>query len=302
MRRAVVEAQSDNMWKRQVGGELVSSIVAESASVNVEIIRRRSKGPISWSFQQPRPALFWFRSGVESLHLVIDGEKVDNKLNPSHDLGLIPAVHQVVGEFEVSEYVDYVVAFLDVNRLDHDLPGVFSRAVVGFGHPSIRRSLAGLASEAVDQDPYFDLYAEGWALQTLAQLARMSRTSPRRGDEYFGGLSALHLRVVREFVSAHRAESLTVAELAALCDLSPRHFLRAFKQSTGLSPMRYIIETRTEEAKRRLAGSNASVTTIAWESGYTHSQHFTTRFKKETGMSPSEFRRLARGEREDRAL
>lgn len=291
----MVDAPTDTTWERHVGGEVVSSIVAKSISVDIEIIRRRSSGPISWSFQQPRPALFWFRSGVESLHLVIDGKRVDNKLSATQDLGFIPAVHQVVGEFEVGEYVDYVVAFLDVSRLGDDLPDTFSRAVVGFGHQDIRQSLAALASEAVHQDRLFDLYAEGWTLQTLARLAGMGNRSSGSNGPYVGGLSASNLRMVRDFVAAHRADSVSVAELAALCDLSPRHFLRAFKQSTGLSPMRYIIEIRMEESKRLLANSNASITMIAFESGFTHSQHFTTRFKKETGMSPTEFRRIARG-------
>jgi AraC family transcriptional regulator len=112
---------------------------------------------------------------------------------------------------------------------------------------------------------------------------------PRRG-----GLSPFSLERVREFVHAHLAGPIRLGQLAAAAGLSPFHFARAFKLSTGLTPHAYVMRCRVEEAKRLLTTSALSVSEIARRSGFRGSSQLSTRFRSLTGSAPSDFRRLSR--------
>jgi AraC family transcriptional regulator len=52
------------------------------------------------------------------------------------------------------------------------------------------------------------------------------------------GLSARRLKAVLGFIREHLHAALTLRDLAAVAHLSPYHFARRFKESTGLSPHR----------------------------------------------------------------
>ncbi len=66
------------------------------------------------------------------------------------------------------------------------------------------------------------------------------------------GLTPFALKRVREYVASHLAGTIRLQQLAALAGLSPFHFSRAFKASTGLSPHAYVLHCRVSESKRLL--------------------------------------------------
>lgn len=108
------------------------------------------------------------------------------------------------------------------------------------------------------------------------------------------GLTPRALGRVREYVAAHLAGTIRLAQLAAVAGLSAFHFARAFKLSTGLSPHAYVVRCRIEEAKRLLATSTLPIAEIARRTGFRGSGQLSTRFRASTGSAPSAFRRLAR--------
>ncbi|GAF48327.1 helix-turn-helix domain-containing protein [Rhodococcus wratislaviensis] len=275
---------------REIGGELVSSLVASSASVQVEVLRRQSSRPIEWNFRQSRDALFWFRSGINRFTVSAADDAIATELSPRADLALIPADTDVHGEFDVGDYSDYVVVFLDRPTTTTNSFGLPRHPMIGFGHPEVRRSFARLATEAAQQDEFFDMLVEGWILQASAYLNRLSRPSAGTTSSFVGGLAPSSLRRVRHAIEDRLDEHISIAWLASISGLSSRHFLRAFRQSTGLTPQRYITEVRLRRAREMLASDTESITAIAFACGFTHSQHFTTWFKRETGLTPSHFR------------
>ena len=109
-----------------------------------------------------------------------------------------------------------------------------------------------------------------------------------------GGLAPCSLGQVREYVAAHLAGTIRLAQLAAVAGLSPFHFARAFKLSTGLSPHAYVVRCRIEEAKRLLVTSTLPIAEIARRTGFRGTGQLSTRFRASTGRTPSAFRRLAR--------
>jgi AraC family transcriptional regulator len=83
---------------------------------------------------------------------------------------------------------------------------------------------------------------------------------------------------------------LTLAEIAAVADLSTFHFLRVFKAATGRTPYRYLNGIRVEHARRYLERGDLSVTEVSRLCGFATPSRLATTFRQEVGLSPSAYR------------
>jgi AraC-like DNA-binding protein len=108
-----------------------------------------------------------------------------------------------------------------------------------------------------------------------------------------GALAGYKLRRVREFIDAHIGGAIRLGDMAAAAAVSPYHFHRVFKKTTGMTPRQYVVHARIERAKCLLTQSDLRLADIAGHSGFTDQSHFTTAFRKITSMTPKEFRNLA---------
>jgi AraC family transcriptional regulator len=161
--------------------------------------------------------------------------------------------------------------------------------------PLLTQLLRGIAQEldrpASDQDLFGDLATTLFGLQ-LARTHGVSGGATRRPRR--GGLTPFVLQRVREYVAAHLDSAIRLQRLAALAGLSPYHFSRAFKVSTGLSPHAYLLHCRLAEAKRLLSHSNAAVADIARRTGFSSTGQLSSRFRAAIGTTPTAFRSLTR--------
>ena len=82
----------------------------------------------------------------------------------------------------------------------------------------------------------------------------------------------------------------TEAEAARICGLSYHHFSAAFKKATSRSFKDYLLDLRLHNAKCKLLTTNATVTQIAFDTGFVSSSHFISLFRKHTGQTPKQFR------------
>ena len=83
--------------------------------------------------------------------------------------------------------------------------------------------------------------------------------------------------------------------LAALAHMSPYHFARLFKKSTGLPPHQYVIARRVERAKELLRDRDPlPLAEVAAETGFSSQSHFTRHFKRFVGVTPRQFQTDAR--------
>jgi transcriptional regulator GlxA family with amidase domain len=85
--------------------------------------------------------------------------------------------------------------------------------------------------------------------------------------------------------------------MAAAVGLDAFKFGRRFKQSTGMTPHRYVTRCRVRRAMKLLAQGDLGIVDIALEVGCACQSHFTSLFRKHTGTTPGVFRRVATGER-----
>ncbi|MBB6694843.1 helix-turn-helix domain-containing protein [Cohnella xylanilytica] len=98
---------------------------------------------------------------------------------------------------------------------------------------------------------------------------------------------------VKEYVSKHYQESITLADLAARFYLSPIYLSQLFKQRTGDTYLNYVVQVRIDRAKELLENTDLKVYEICQKVGYSDTQHFARLFERLTGSKPSEYRKRA---------
>lgn len=104
-----------------------------------------------------------------------------------------------------------------------------------------------------------------------------------------GSLAPHQLKRAIELLLANLNGSLGIIEIAQACNLTRSHFSRAFKLSTGLSPVEWRLRARLERAKELLATS-LSLAEVGLEAGFCDQSHFTRAFSRWTGKPPKVWR------------
>ena len=136
--------------------------------------------------------------------------------------------------------------------------------------PTTNAGSAGLPGAATLEGP-----SSGWV-------------GPGRGA--FGTLPWGRLRRVIEYIQQNLDKDLPLAELAALVYISPYHFARLFKRSTGVPPHRFVIRQRIARASAILATPELSIAQISRLVGFRTASHFSTVFRRVTGITPNGYR------------
>lgn len=94
----------------------------------------------------------------------------------------------------------------------------------------------------------------------------------------------------RQMIDSDLARGLTLEELADAVGISRSHFARLFRAEMGISPHRYQIHRRIEQAKRLLLDSPMELVDISMELGFCSQSHFTQVFNAHVGVPPRRFR------------
>lgn len=104
-------------------------------------------------------------------------------------------------------------------------------------------------------------------------------------------LSLSALQKVRSFIEANLHKRIVLEELSDIASLSPFHFNRAFKNTTGESPYQMVLERRLMAARRMLTKTDHSICDIALMTGFTSQSHLTDLLKRSIGVTPNRFRK-----------
>jgi AraC family transcriptional regulator len=105
-----------------------------------------------------------------------------------------------------------------------------------------------------------------------------------------GELPAYRLRRVAQYIHDNLQRELRLADLSAVVHMSPYHFARLFKRSTGVPPHQFLLRHRIDEARGLLAAQRVPIAEIARSVGFRTPSHFTTTFRRVTGVTPSAYR------------
>ncbi|MDO5292931.1 MAG: AraC family transcriptional regulator [bacterium] len=127
------------------------------------------------------------------------------------------------------------------------------------------------------------------------------------GSEWLYGFLIALLRIAEnaqaKSISSHISDAIlwmknnignqvSLEEMSQSLGISYAHFSRQFAKELGLSPLQYMTQLRVRHATHMLLYSDASVTEIASECGFSTSNYFTKVFKSTMKVTPSEYRRL----------
>lgn len=277
-------------YMRRVSGQTISNLTVETTVGRLEIFRRSSPGAdLDWDFCQPELTLFWHREGFKRMHGRVAGAHVDYRFVGGSNLSIFAPATEIHTTFDTHEKCDYVAAFFNRDALE-SRGFEFDWTRIAFQNESIQKNLTEICREAEQPDDLFELFAEGWAIQMLARIAKMASMGVDARVACKGGLPARTLKKLENFVRDNIAESISLDQMASVAQVSKRHFLRAFGESMGTTPHRFVLGLRIEEAKARLRTGTSSVTEIAFACGFTQPQHFSTTFRKLTGVTPLKYR------------
>jgi AraC-like DNA-binding protein len=97
-----------------------------------------------------------------------------------------------------------------------------------------------------------------------------------------------------DYVDTHLRLAPTLSAMALMAALSPSHFARKFRLSTGLSLQRFINRRRIAASIPLLQAHSDSLAGIALDLGFASQSHFTRLFSDTTGMTPAKFRKQHR--------
>jgi AraC family transcriptional regulator len=106
-----------------------------------------------------------------------------------------------------------------------------------------------------------------------------------------GGLPPARLKRVVEYIESNLDKNITLTQLARVANMSLYYFAVLFRQSTNLSPHRYILGKRVERAKELLHDPKLSVLDVSMNVGFEHQNNFARAFRRVIGVSPTEFKR-----------
>ncbi|PKA39485.1 AraC family transcriptional regulator [Rhizobium sullae] len=118
------------------------------------------------------------------------------------------------------------------------------------------------------------------------------------GGQYFppqkkGVLAPWQEKRALEVLTAHAFDQVSIAAIAEACGLSRSYFIRAFKETFGKTPYRWVMEYRVARAKDLLL-SDLTILEIATKCGFADQSHMTRVFSDITGEPPGNWRRQKR--------
>lgn len=210
--------------------------------------------------------------------------------------GVLHGLGQIPGEIMEYENIIYEVDLLggsgDLCYRRYLLPLQSGRLSLTHrltqGHPCYCAVLECLHRlETVNRDRVlgYELQIKGLLLCLLSVLVAQSDGLPPSENA-----DTRRLKTVLQYVTAHFADNLPVAEVAAVCQCSSSHFMRWFKQMTGQRFTEYLNIYRLNAAAEALRTTDDTVLTVAERCGFKNLSYFNRAFKASFGLTPREYR------------
>jgi AraC-like DNA-binding protein len=217
---------------------------------------------------------------------------------PSHawvtavgSVSMIPA-HQRT-QIDIQGQADNLQIFLPKTFLEDAVDGEFSCSAFFNSHDSELQAAAMQVFVAATRGEPDDalLLESGIRRLGVGLLNHGRRQLPETAH---GGLARAARRRVDDLVIASLVDATVpspmLAQLASAACLSVNHFIRAFRQQTGVTPHRYVVLRRIDHAIALLKRPGKSVAEVANDVGFATPAHFIDTFRRTMGVTPGAFR------------
>jgi AraC-like DNA-binding protein len=164
------------------------------------------------------------------------------------------------------------------------------RARYQFVDAELRRLVWRLTTHHRGGEPLGHSYNGAVSRTLVDRIVRLQLARDARHPDSVG-LRPEARRVVEALIDESLQEPPSTPALAAKVGMGLGRFLREFKVTFAATPHQYIQQRRLQRARELLCGSDASLSTVALETGFASHSHFATAFRAATGTTPSDYRR-----------
>ncbi len=275
-------------------------------------------GPAKWRGLDGSVSVFWDargEAGAKGYYLSPDPKIMLFFNDVSEQISITNRAVETEGQFRPMTRALYVPAgvpmwsrFTSMHRFSHLDLHLHRDRLVKLLTPSIGRSaaLAALQKPVETQ--------ETLAVEKLASLLVEEVSAPSRHTAFSesliagivtglldlsgaeekpcGRLTQAQMNKLEVFLASRTDFRASVVEMAAVVGLSESWFASAFKQTTGVTPLRWQLSKRIAMAQRLLLGSGLTVADIALQLGFSDQAHLTKAFRDTVGETPAAWRRL----------
>lgn len=159
--------------------------------------------------------------------------------------------------------------------------------------PEAERALQGLlglmrsGGEELDNANVLSLEMQSLLYRLFAALCR---TIPKAHSQE----PADWVKQSMSYIRQHASEGITVRQAARAAGMNRTYYSVAFAEKTGQSPSDFITQVRLDRAKQLLAETDATITEVAYTTGYSSLYAFTRTFKNRLSVTPTAYRENAR--------
>jgi AraC family transcriptional regulator len=236
----------------------------------------------------------------EKMDLRYEGVKRDMP-PPTGSIAVVPAESSVLvrwqGRIDALHVLlePSLVARVAAESFEMDPTRTVVPPLTGLILPELRSAMLAVDAELKAGGVGGPLLAESLANILAVHLIRHTTGARRLPVSAHGVLPRGKLHTVIEYIMENLEGNPTLEQMAAVVHLSPYHFARQFKATTGLPPHQYVISRRIERAQHLLcADDELSLVEVALRAGFPDQSKFSFHFKRIVGVTPRQFRLSAR--------
>lgn len=170
----------------------------------------------------------------------------------------------------------------------YDLPGKLNRRQSQPMGDVIDRLIQMKHQPSGRSDAFALMFERQQCAMVLARhLIAAGKRSPQRLKQLH---QSAHLVPVFSAIAQHLDKPICIDDLCRWAHLSPSRLHAVFLETTGMSPIRYVMQARITQARQQLVYTDLPISQIADHLAFVSPFHFSRVFKQIVGMSPRRYR------------
>ncbi|WP_145021406.1 AraC family transcriptional regulator [Paenibacillus sp. Y412MC10] len=146
--------------------------------------------------------------------------------------------------------------------------------------------------EFINKSPCYEYLMMGQLIQVLAMLQRYEC------DGSLVSTPSNNMDDAMLYIHDHFAMNITVQQVAERSFMSPSHFQRLFKKTSGVTFMQYLQNIRIQRCCELLKSTELSIQEAANQVGYQDMKFFHALFRRKTGVTPRQYRKSSQDNEE----
>lgn len=151
---------------------------------------------------------------------------------------------------------------------------------------AIKSCIRDVIEENQKQRPYYQTIIKSDVAKIIALLRRYDILKNVKTN------STPWFSTILDYIDSHYKDEISLSEISAAANVTPAHFCRTFRQITKTTFVNYLNFVRVGKAETLLKESNASITEIASQTGFSSTAYFSKIFRQYKFCTPGEYRKI----------